>query len=72
MAAAKFIGAGLAAIGLIGAGVGIGSIFASLIASTARNPALRGQLFQYTVLGFALCEATGLFALMISFLVLYS
>lgn len=42
MAAAKFIGAGLAAIGLIGAGVGIGSIFSSLIASVARNPALRG------------------------------
>lgn len=45
-AAAKFIGAGLASIGLIGAGVGIGSIFASLISATARNPALRGQLFQ--------------------------
>jgi F-type H+-transporting ATPase subunit c len=40
--AAKYIGAGLAAIGLTGAGIGIGSVFASLIASTARNPALRG------------------------------
>lgn len=72
MAAAKFIGAGLAAIGLSGAGVGIGSIFSSLIASVARNPALRSQLFTYAILGFALAEATGLFALMISFLVLYS
>jgi F-type H+-transporting ATPase subunit c len=41
-AAAKYIGAGLAAIGLTGAGIGIGSIFSSLISSTARNPALRG------------------------------
>nr|QGI24519.1 ATP synthase F0 subunit c [Cryptococcus sp. (in: basidiomycete fungi)] len=72
MAAAKFIGAGLGAIGLSGAGVGIGSIFSSLIASVARNAALRGQLFTYAFLGFALAEATGLFALMISFLVLYS
>ena len=56
----KFIGAGLAAIGLSGAGVGIGSIFSSLIASTARNPALRGNLFTQAVLGFALAEATGL------------
>lgn len=40
--AAKMIGAGLAAIGLTGAGIGIGSIFSSLISSTARNPALRG------------------------------
>jgi F-type H+-transporting ATPase subunit c len=43
MAAAKYIGAGLAAIGLTGAGIGIGSIFSSLISSTARNPALRGH-----------------------------
>lgn len=70
--AAKYIGAGLAAIGLTGAGIGIGSIFSSLISSTARNPALRGQLFSYAILGFALAEATGLFALMISFLVLFS
>lgn len=72
LAAAKYIGAGLAAIGLTGAGIGIGSIFSSLIASTARNPAVRPQLFAFAILGFALAEATGLFALMISFLVLYS
>jgi F-type H+-transporting ATPase subunit c len=42
MAAAKFIGAGLAAIGLSGAGVGIGNVFAALISGTARNPSVRG------------------------------
>jgi F-type H+-transporting ATPase subunit c len=42
--AAKYIGAGLAAIGLTGRGIGIGSVFSSLIAGTARNPALRGQV----------------------------
>lgn len=68
----KFIGAGLAACGLIGAGVGIGSIFASLITGVARNPNVKGQLFTYAILGFALAEATGLFALMVAFLVLYS
>jgi F-type H+-transporting ATPase subunit c len=72
LAAAKFIGAGLACSGLIGAGMGIGAIFASLMASTARNPQLRGQLFSQAILGFALAEATGLFALMIAFLILYS
>lgn len=30
------------------------------------------QLFSYAILGFALSEATGLFALMMSFLLLYS
>ena len=72
LAAAKYIGAGIACSGLIGAGVGIGLIFASLIASTARNPQMRGQLFTFAILGFALAEATGLFSLMIGFLVLYS
>lgn len=63
MAAAKYIGAGLAAIGLSGAGVGIGTVFAALISGTARNPAVRGQLFTYAILGFALAEATGLLRL---------
>jgi len=70
--AAKYIGAGIACSGLIGAGIGIGTIFASLISSTARNPQLRGQLFSFAILGFALAEATGLFSLMVAFLVLYS
>ena len=72
LAAARYIGAGLACSGLIGAGAGIGLIFSSLIASTARNPQIRGQLFTYAILGFALAEATGLFALMVGFLVLFS
>ena len=72
LAAAKYIGAGLACSGLIGAGAGIGIIFSSLIASTARNPQIKSQLFSYAILGFALAEATGLFSLMIAFLLLYS
>ena len=69
--AAKSVGAGLAAIGLTGAGIGIGLIFAALIQGVARQPAVTGPLFSYAVLGFALAEATGLFALIVSFLVLY-
>uniref|UniRef100_UPI0030E31764 ATP synthase F0 subunit c n=1 Tax=Squamanita imbachii TaxID=2976389 RepID=UPI0030E31764 len=72
LAAAKYIGAGLACAGLIGAGVGIGTVFGSLIIATARNPQLRSQYFSYAILGFALAEATGLFALMMAFLLLYS
>ena len=72
LTAAKYIGAGLACSGLIGAGAGIGLIFSSLISSTARNPPVRNQLFSFAILGFALAEATGLFALMIAFLVLFA
>jgi len=70
--AAKYIGSGLATVGLRGAGVGIGLVFAGLITRTARNPSMRASLFSYAILGFALSERTGLFALMMRFLLLYS
>ena len=41
--AGKTVGAGLATIGLAGAGVGIGTVFAALIGGVARNPSLRGK-----------------------------
>lgn len=69
--AARIIGTGLATTGLIGAGVGIGVVFGALIIGVSRNPSLRGQLFAYAILGFAFAEATGLFALMMAFLLLY-
>lgn len=50
----------------------VGLVFAALINSTSRNPSLRPQLFSYTILGFALTEAIGLFALMMAFLLLYA
>jgi F-type H+-transporting ATPase subunit c len=68
----KNVGAGLATIGLAGAGAGIGIVFCGLIIAYGRNPSLKNELFGYAVLGFALSEATGLFALMIAFLILFS
>ncbi len=69
---AKMIGAGLAVIGLGGVGAGIGSIFASLISSIARNPSARTQVFPMSMLGFALVEAVALYALLIAFLILFT
>ena len=39
--AAKYIGAGLATIGLAGAGVGIGTVFGALVLGISRNPSRR-------------------------------
>jgi F0F1-type ATP synthase membrane subunit c/vacuolar-type H+-ATPase subunit K len=72
LASAKMIGAGLACIALVGAGIGIGQIFASLVSSIARNPASQGQIQVPALLGFALAEATGLFGLIVAFIILFT
>ncbi len=69
---AKLIASGIAVSAISGAGVGIGTVFGSLINAVARNPGLTNQLFSYAILGFALTEAIALFGLMMSFLLLFS
>ena len=70
--AAKFIGAGLATIGLAGAGVGIGTVVGALVIGISRNPSLKDELFKTAILGFALTEAIALFSLMMAFLILFA
>lgn len=72
MMAGKSMGAGMATIGVVGAGVGIGLIFASLIKAVCRSPQRESKFMQLTILGFALTEAMGLLAIMMAFLILYS
>ena len=72
MASSKFIGAGLATIGVIGAGVGIGVLFGCWVIALGRNPFVESDISKYLFLGFALTEAMGLLALMMAFLILYS
>ena len=70
--AAKIIGAGAAAgPALGGAAAGIGAVFGGFVQAYARNPSLKGQLFTYTILGFALAEAMGLLGLMMAFYFLF-
>ena len=70
--AAKLIGAGVATVGLAGAGVGIGSVFGAFLIALSRNPSLEQKLFRFTIMGFALSEAVALFALMMAFLLLFT
>ena|GEM_PF-40152 len=68
--AAKCIGAGVSTVGVCGADVGIGVVFGCYLIALSRNPSLEKEMFVYAFLGFALSEATALFALMVSFLIL--
>jgi F-type H+-transporting ATPase subunit c len=69
--AAKLIGAGLAMMGMIGAGVGVGNIFASFISAVGRNPSAAGAVQGTLFIGMALVEAIALFALVIALLILF-
>lgn len=69
--AAKLIGAGLACFALAGAGAGIGQIFGNYLAGALRNPSAADGQRATLLLGFALTEATGLFGLMIAFILLF-
>jgi len=69
--AIRAVGAGAATAGVAGAGAGIGAVFGFFLYAFARNPELEKQLFAYTILGFALAEATALFALMMAFFILF-
>ena len=68
---AKYIGAAIAIIPLLGVALALGSIFSTSISAIGRNPGARPDIFPITILGFALTEAIALFALLISFLILF-
>ena len=54
LTSSKNVGAGIATVGLAGAGIGVGVVFAGLIIAYGRNPSLKNELFGYAILGFAL------------------
>ncbi|XP_026293960.1 ATP synthase lipid-binding protein, mitochondrial-like isoform X2 [Frankliniella occidentalis] len=70
--AGRLMGAGMATIGIAGPGAGVGIVFGSLMFSYSRNPSLKGSLFSYAILGFALTEAMGLFAILMAFIILFT
>ncbi|PZQ96652.1 MAG: F0F1 ATP synthase subunit C [Cereibacter sphaeroides] len=68
----KFIGAGLATIGLGGAGIGVGHIAGNFLAGSLRNPsASAGQLANFFV-GVAFAEALGIFSFLIALLLMFA
>jgi F-type H+-transporting ATPase subunit c len=69
--AARAIGAGLAMLGMIGAGIGLGILFGNYLSGAMRNPSAAPGERPMLFLGMALTEALGIFALVIGFLILF-
>ncbi|OQW51611.1 F0F1 ATP synthase subunit C [Candidatus Raskinella chloraquaticus] len=70
--AAKYIGAGLATLGMGGAGVGVGMIFSQFLNGALRNPSAAQGQFANLIFGFAVTEALGIFSLLIALLLLFA
>lgn len=69
--AAKAIGAGLAMIGVIGPGIGIGLLVQGALNAIGRNPDASGQITTNMILGIAFAEAVAIYALVVSLIILF-
>ena len=69
--AAAAIGAGIACIGMGGAGIGLGNTFGSYLSGALRNPSAADGQFGRLIFGFAVTEALGIFSLLIALLLVF-
>ncbi len=69
--AAALIGAGLALIAGIGAGVGQGYAAGKAVESVARQPEARGIITITMLIGQAVAESTGIYALVFALILLF-
>ena len=71
--AGKAIGAGLCmGIGAIGPGVGEGNAVSKALEGMARQPEAAGTLRTNMILGCAIAETTGIYSLLIAFLLMFA
>lgn len=70
-AAAKLLGAGIAMIGAIGAGLGVGMATFGGVQGIARNPDAAGLIQTNMILGIVFTEAIAIYCLVVAMLVLF-
>jgi F-type H+-transporting ATPase subunit c len=70
--AAKFLGAGIACLGMGLAAMGVGNIFGNFLSGALRNPSAADSQFGRAFVGAALAEGLGIFALVVALLLLFT
>ncbi|MDF2503797.1 ATP synthase F0 subunit C [Clostridium sp.] len=65
------IGGGLAAIGCLGGGVGIGTVSGKAVEAIARQPEAKGDIMSTMILGIAFAEVTSLYALIVAIILIF-
>ncbi|MGN0154292.1 MAG: ATP synthase F0 subunit C [Lachnospiraceae bacterium] len=64
------IGAGIAVLGAVGAGIGIGIATGKAVEAVARQPEADGKITKNLILGCALAEATAIYCFVVAILVI--
>ena len=67
----KFLGAGLAMTGAIGAGAGVGIVVGGAVQGIARNPDAGGMIQTNMILGIAFAEAVAIYALVVALILIF-
>ena len=67
----KAIGAGLAMVGAIGAGAGVGIVVGGAVQGIARDPDASGDIQTNMILGIAFAEAIAIYALVVALIILF-
>jgi len=70
VAAFAALGAGIAMIAGFGPGIGQGYAAGKAVEAVSRQPEARGQIVQTMLLGQAVAETTGIYALVIAFILI--
>ena len=65
----KYIGIGLATLGMLGSAIGVGNIFGQFLAGALRNPAAAASQVGNLFVGAALAEALGILAFVLGILI---
>lgn len=68
---AKYLAAGIAMLGTLGAGLGLGQIFSAWLTGIARNPAAAKQMNTTGFIGFAGTELVLLLGFVVAILLLF-
>jgi ATP synthase F0 subunit c len=68
----KLLGAGIAMIGALGAGVGIGILGSGATQAMSRNPDATPTIQTNMILGMAFSEATAIYALAVALIIIFA
>jgi len=68
----KYIGAGIACIGMGGAAIGVGNVVSNYIAGALRNPSAAGGQMATLFIGIAFAEALGIFSFLVALLLMFA